>query len=57
MLGSAACSASCGRSGAKVFVVIPLAVVSVFLVIGPKLLGNATNVIFEGVVGRQFPAG
>ena len=38
--------------------VLVLAVASVFLaVLGPKLLGNATNVIFEGVVGGQLPAG
>jgi ATP-binding cassette, subfamily B, multidrug efflux pump len=43
---------------AKVVVVVLLAIVSVFLaVIGPKLLGNATNIIFEGAVGNQFPAG
>ena len=29
----------------------------VFSVIGPKLIGNATNVIFEGVIGRTLPAG
>jgi len=28
-----------------------------FSVIGPKLIGNATNVIFEGVIGRSLPAG
>ena len=38
--------------------VMAFAVVSVlFAVIGPKLLGNATNVIFEGVVGKQLPPG
>ena len=26
-------------------------------VVGPKLLGNATNLIFEGVIGAQLPAG
>lgn len=26
-------------------------------VIGPKILGHATDLIFSGVVGRQFPAG
>jgi ATP-binding cassette, subfamily B, multidrug efflux pump len=26
-------------------------------VLGPRLLGNATDVLFEGVVGRQLPAG
>lgn len=42
----------------KVLFVIGLGVLSVILaVVGPKLLGNATNVIFAGVVGRQFPAG
>jgi ATP-binding cassette, subfamily B, multidrug efflux pump len=42
----------------KVAFVVLLGLFSVLLaVIGPKLLGNATNVIFEGVVGRQFPAG
>jgi len=28
-----------------------------FSVIGPKLLGNATNIIFEGIVGKMLPAG
>ncbi len=38
--------------------VLALGVTSVFFaVIGPKLLGNATNVIFDGVVGKQLPAG
>jgi ATP-binding cassette subfamily B multidrug efflux pump len=41
-----------------IVVVLVLGVVSVFFsVIGPKLLGNATNVLFEGVVGKQLPAG
>ena len=26
-------------------------------VIGPKLIGNATNVIFDGVIGKSLPAG
>ncbi|WP_127126163.1 ABC transporter ATP-binding protein [Georgenia sp. SYP-B2076] len=26
-------------------------------VLGPKLLGDATNIVFEGVVGRMLPAG
>ena len=35
-----------------------LAVGSVALsVIGPKILGNATNIIFNGVVGKLLPAG
>ena len=42
--------------------IVVLAVVSVLLaVIAPKLLGNATNIIFDGVIGNQlagaFPAG
>ncbi len=39
-------------------VVLLLTVIGVSLsVIGPKLLGNATNVIFEGVIGAQLPSG
>lgn len=38
--------------------VLLLAVGSVaFAVIGPKILGNATNIIYDGFVGRQLPAG
>lgn len=38
--------------------VIALGVVSVTLnVIGPKILGHATDVIFAGVIGRALPAG
>ena len=38
--------------------VVLLAVVSVFFaVIGPKILGNATDILFEGVVNKQLPAG
>ncbi len=34
------------------------AIVSVgFAIIGPKLLGNATNLIFEGWIGNQLPPG
>jgi ATP-binding cassette subfamily B protein len=28
-----------------------------FLVTGPKILGTATNILFNGVVGKQLPAG
>jgi hypothetical protein len=43
---------------ARIVVVLVLAVGSVtFAIIGPKLLGEATNIIYEGVGGRQFPAG
>src|SRR5262249_4607046 len=39
-------------------IVVVFAIFSVTLsVIGPKLLGNATNIIFEGVVSKQFPPG
>ena len=39
-------------------VVLVLAVVSVFFaVLGPWLLGQATNVIFGGVVGKTIPPG
>jgi ATP-binding cassette subfamily B protein len=41
-----------------VVLVVLLTTVGVALsVIGPKLLGNATNIIFEGVIGAQLPAG
>jgi ATP-binding cassette, subfamily B, multidrug efflux pump len=41
-----------------VLIVVLFAIVSVALaVIGPKLLGTATNIIFAGVVSEQFPAG
>jgi ATP-binding cassette subfamily B multidrug efflux pump len=28
-----------------------------FSVIGPKILGNATNILFDGIVGKMLPAG
>jgi ATP-binding cassette subfamily B protein len=41
-----------------IVVVFLLAIVSVtFAVIGPKILGNATNAIFQGVVSKQLPVG
>jgi ATP-binding cassette subfamily B multidrug efflux pump len=41
-----------------IVLVIGLAVVSVFFaILGPKILGEATNVIFNGVIGAQIPAG
>ena len=55
---SGGCSASCARSGRMILVVVLLGVISVlFAILGPKLLGEATNVIFAGVVGQQIPAG
>ena len=42
----------------KLAAVLLLGVFSVALAVtGPKVLGNATNVIFNGVVGGQLPAG
>jgi len=41
-----------------VVLVVVLAVISVaFAVIGPKILGNATNDIFNGYISSQLPAG
>ncbi|MEP7379268.1 MAG: ABC transporter ATP-binding protein [Chloroflexota bacterium] len=38
--------------------VVALGTISVVLqVVGPKILGNATNIIFAGVIGQQLPAG
>jgi ATP-binding cassette subfamily B protein len=42
----------------KIYVVIALVVVSVFLtVLAPKILGQAMDTIFNGVLGMQLPAG
>ena len=42
----------------RLVIVLVFGVTSVaFLVTGPKILGDATNVLFDGVVGKQFPAG
>ncbi|AZI58949.1 ABC transporter ATP-binding protein [Nakamurella antarctica] len=41
-----------------IYAVIALSIISVGLtVIGPKILGTATNIIFDGLVGKQLPAG
>ena len=43
---------------ARLFTVVLLAIVSVGLsVLGPYLLGHATNIIFAGAIGSQMPAG
>nr|WP_239177976.1 ABC transporter ATP-binding protein [Actinoplanes octamycinicus] len=43
---------------ALVALVLAFGIVAVFLsVLGPKLLGKATDVIFAGVVGKTLPAG
>ena len=42
----------------KLALILVLTVISVGMtVLGPKVLGNATNLIFEGVIGRNLPAG
>ncbi|GAA4229333.1 ATP-binding cassette subfamily B protein [Streptosporangium album] len=42
----------------RLFAVLGLAVISVvFAVVGPKILGRATDLIFSGVIGKQLPAG
>ncbi|WSA29774.1 ABC transporter ATP-binding protein/permease [Streptosporangium sp. NBC_01755] len=42
----------------KLLAVAGLAVTSVVLsVIGPKIIGHATDLIFTGVIGKQLPAG
>ncbi|MGH7903373.1 MAG: ABC transporter ATP-binding protein [Candidatus Dormibacteraceae bacterium] len=44
--------------GPRVVAVIGLGVASVaFLVVGPKVLGRATDIIFSGAIGRRLPAG
>src|SRR6185437_14583408 len=51
--------AGCLRPELAVLVlVLVLASASVvFLVVGPKVIGRATDQIFNGVVGKQLPAG
>jgi ATP-binding cassette subfamily B multidrug efflux pump len=47
-----------GPERLRLAVVIALGVTSVgFLVIGPKILGRATDLIFSGAIGRRLPAG
>ncbi len=42
----------------RILLVVVFAIVSVtFAVVGPKILGNATDIIFNGVVSGQIPAG
>jgi ATP-binding cassette, subfamily B, multidrug efflux pump len=44
--------------GLRLLAVIGLGVTSVtFLVIGPKILGRATDLIFAGAIGKRLPAG
>jgi len=43
---------------AKLLVVVVFGIASViFTIVGPKLLGNATNVLFDGVISKRLPAG
>ena len=42
----------------KLLTAVGLGVISVgFMVTGPKILGNATNILFDGLVGKRLPAG
>jgi len=42
----------------KLVTAVGLGVISVgFMVTGPKILGNATNILFDGIVGKRLPAG
>jgi ATP-binding cassette subfamily B protein len=42
----------------KLVISLMLGVASVaFIITGPKILGNATNILFNGVVSKQLPAG
>ena len=42
----------------RIGLVIALAILSVTCaVVGPKILGNATDILFDGVVGQQIPPG
>jgi ATP-binding cassette, subfamily B, multidrug efflux pump len=42
----------------KLVSAIGLGVVAVgFMVTGPKILGAATNILFDGIVGKRLPAG
>jgi ATP-binding cassette subfamily B multidrug efflux pump len=42
----------------KLMVVFACAIASVtFMILGPKILGHATNILFEGVISDRLPAG
>jgi ATP-binding cassette subfamily B protein len=44
--------------GSKLILAVVLGITSVaFMVSGPEILGNATNVLFNGLVGKRLPAG
>jgi ATP-binding cassette subfamily B protein len=43
---------------ARIIVVLILAIISVTLaVLGPKIMGNAVNILYEGVASKKLPAG
>jgi len=47
-----------GPERIRLLIVLVLGVTSVgFLVTGPRILGDAINVLFNGIVGKQLPAG
>ena len=55
---TAAARAGCGRSTRGCWSIVALGVTSVTLsVVGPKILGRATDIIFAGLVGKKLPAG
>ena len=41
----------------RIVLVLAWVVSVVFAIVGPKMLGAATNQLFEGVIGGQLPAG
>ena len=55
---SVACSGRCTPEAPRIGLVIALAILSVTCaVVGPKILGNATDILFDGVVSKQIPKG
>lgn len=43
---------------ARLAAVVAMAIISViFSIAGPKILGKATNLLFEGIIGKRFPPG
>ena len=43
--------------GMIAFVAVLASASVAFSVVGPRIIGNATNVIFDGVIGKDLPAG
>ena len=47
-----------GPERGKLVLVLVLGIVSVvFVIVGPKILGHAVNVLFQGVISKHLPAG